>query len=84
MLDLVRARVPWVRVERLTVTHAADDDNVYFLGDRDDHNLVQIDTWPDGRPPFLIEGHERTSACDVHEAAEAAVHLLRHARHHGV
>jgi hypothetical protein len=42
-------------VERLIVSHGGDDDNVYFIGDQDGRGRVQAGTWPDGRPPFLIE-----------------------------
>jgi len=34
-------------VERLSVTHPGDDDNVYFLGDERGPGRVQIDTLPD-------------------------------------
>jgi hypothetical protein len=55
LIDLVRSGMPSVEVEQLRVSHTADDDNVWFFrlpGDPDD---VQIDTHPDGRPPFLVE-----------------------------
>ncbi len=70
MLAQVRDRCPGVRVERLTVTHRADDDNVYFLGDEYDPNRVQVDTCPDGHPPFTIESNtQRTETSNVSEAA---------------
>ena len=37
------------------VTHPADDDNVYFLGDDRGLDRVQVDTGGPGQPPFLIE-----------------------------
>ncbi len=61
--------MPGLVVERLQVTHAADDDNVYFLGDEDDADRVQIDTGADGRPPFLIEAEGRFETPDITEAA---------------
>jgi hypothetical protein len=53
LLERICAVYPDVRVERLTGTHSADDDNVYWL--RRGAVEVQIDTAPDGSPPFVIE-----------------------------
>jgi hypothetical protein len=69
VLARVRAAVPGLVVERLQVTHPADDDNIYFLGDGHDADRVQIDTGAGGRPPFLIEATERFETSDVAEAA---------------
>ena len=76
MLYAVRAQVPWLVVQRLTVTHPVDDDNVYFLGDAEDHNRVQVDTSGNGRPPFLIEGAERLETSDPAEAVATIVTWL--------
>jgi hypothetical protein len=70
VLDELRRRVPGLVVERLIVSHPADDDNVYFIGDQDGRGRVQVDTWPGGQPPFLIEGAERAEASDSREAVE--------------
>ena len=56
VLDSLRAQRPGLIVERLTVTHSGDDDNVYFIGDEGKFDLVQIDTTDGGGTPFSIEG----------------------------
>ncbi|MBV1856608.1 hypothetical protein [Catellatospora tritici] len=56
LLDGVRARFPRLVVERLVLAHAGDDDNVYFLGDAEHFDRVQVDTHPGGNAPFLVEG----------------------------
>jgi hypothetical protein len=76
VLDAVRAQVPWLVIERLTVTHPVDDHNVYFLGDAEDYNRVQVDTSPNGQPPFLIEGTERLETSDLAEAIATIVTWL--------
>ena len=76
VLDAVRAQVPWLVIQRLTVTHPADDDNVYFLGDAEDYNRVQVDTSPSGQPPFLIEGTQRLETSDKAEAIATIVTWL--------
>jgi hypothetical protein len=47
------ARFPAAHIERLAVAHPADDDNVYWisLGGAE----IQVDTSPDGRPPYRVE-----------------------------
>jgi len=69
VLDELRRRVPGLVVERLIVSHRADDDNVYFVGDQDGRGRVQVVTWPDGQPPFLIEDGGRAETSDPGEAA---------------
>lgn len=51
----LRGHLPGLIVQRLEVTYRADDDNVYFIGDQHQFDLIQVDTRPDGQPPFLIE-----------------------------
>jgi hypothetical protein len=65
----LRGAFPDLRIKRVTVTHPADDDNVWFIA-RSGHDLdLQIDSAPDGAPPFLLESHnDRTSTDDVREA----------------
>ena len=41
--DAVRGQVPGVIIERLTVTHLGDADNVYFIGDAGGLDRVQLD-----------------------------------------
>lgn len=67
----VRRAVPGLVIERLAITHAGDDDNVYYLGDGSVRDRVQLDTGPDGRPPFLVEADHRVEALDVAEAVAA-------------
>ena len=64
----VRRVVPGLMIERLSVTHPGDDDNVYFLGDERGPGRVQVDTFPDGAPPFLIEGDKRVETSDIAQA----------------
>ena len=69
VLDELRHRVPGLVVERLIVSHRADDDNLYFIGDQDGRGRVQVGTWPDGRPPVLIEDGGKAETSDPQEAA---------------
>ena len=68
--------MPGLIIQRLDVTHPADDDNVYFLGDAEEYNRVQVDTRPDGQPPFLIEGTERLQTSDPAEAIATIIAWL--------
>ena len=66
----LRELVPGVIIERLEVTHPAEDDNVYFIDDQHEFDRVQVDTNPDGQPPFLIENenglrHETTDTTEA-------------------
>ncbi|MEV4283231.1 hypothetical protein [Actinoplanes xinjiangensis] len=76
----VRESFPDVRIERLTVTRPADDDNVWFLRRPDIEDEWQIDCAPGGRPPFLIESDSgrRVRTGDVGEAARTLVAGLRY------
>jgi hypothetical protein len=73
VLDELRRRVPGLVVERLQVTHPEDDDNVYFICDPRGLDRVQIDTRPNGQPPFLIEADERYETNDATQAS-AIIH----------
>jgi len=68
VFDQLRQRVPALIIERLDVTHPADDDNVYFIGDQHQLDSIQVDTAPDGQPPFLIENGGRHETTDTTEA----------------
>jgi len=69
VLDELRRCVPGLVVERLVVSHRADDDNAYFIGDQDGRGRVQVDTWPGGQPPLLIEDDAgRAETSDPREA----------------
>jgi hypothetical protein len=68
VFDQLRQRVPGLIVERLQVTHPADDDNLWFLGDEHGRDRIQIETAPEGQPPFLIENGGRSQTSDTAEA----------------
>jgi hypothetical protein len=69
---------PDVRIERLSVTHAADDDNVWFISRPTCDVELQLNSMSNGFPPFLLESdtvRERTD--DVREAVELLTDWLR-------
>lgn len=71
VLAAVRARVSGAEVSRLAVTHSADDDNVWLIRSSDGGVEVQIDSHPDGKPPFYLETdhHGQITATTAREAA---------------
>jgi hypothetical protein len=78
----VRASVPGVRVERLSVKFPADDDNVWWVWTGAERRLdavrsVQIDSASDGAPPFLIEGDGDGERLETKDAAVAVAAILR-------
>ena len=78
----VRDAVAGVRIERLTVTHAADDDNVWWVWtgtgrEADADRSVQIDTHPGGTPPFLLEGSTPGQRLESSDATEATAAILK-------
>ena len=79
---LVKAAVDDVSIERLTVTHPADDDNVWWLwvgkGPRESgQRSVQIGSTPGGGPPFLVEGDTADERLHTSDPEEAAAAILR-------
>ena len=62
-----------LRIERLTVTHPTDDDNVWFLTLHSKGIELQIDSMPDGAPPFLLESDTEQERAE--DAASAIVKL---------
>lgn len=55
-----------IHIERLTVTHPADDDNVWYITRVGRRGELQLDSAPGGAPPFLLESEsERGRAGDV-------------------
>ena len=68
ILDALRQLHPDLVVERLGKTHPADDDNVYFLGLGEILDIVQVDTYPKGQPPFIVESDDRVDTVDPSEA----------------
>ena len=78
VLASVRARVAGVQVSRLAVTHRADDDNVWFIRTSAGAAEVQVDSHPNGEPPFLIETdqHRQVTVLTVREAIDVIEHWL--------
>jgi hypothetical protein len=78
VLAAVRARVADARVSRLGVTHPVDDDNVWFIQTASGAAEVQIDSRPNGQPPFLIETdqHRQVTAVTVEEAIDVVERWL--------
>lgn len=67
-----------VQIARLMVTHAADDNNVWFITRSSKNVELQIDSMPDGTPPFLLESEdERGYAEDANDAIEKLSEWLR-------
>ena len=64
----LRSDASGVVIERLEVTHAGDDDNLFFVGDERGFERVHVEVRPGGQPPFLIEGEERFETSDVAQA----------------
>jgi hypothetical protein len=80
LFDQLRARIPGLAVERLTVTHPADDDNVYFIGDERRSDHIQLDTGPGGEATFYIENGGRHQTADAREAADIIAKYLEQDR----
>jgi hypothetical protein len=80
LLDALRQQHPDLVVERLGKTHPADDDNVYFLGLGEEVDIVQVDTGPQGQPPFTVESDDRVDTVDPAEAFAAIVTRLEQVR----
>jgi hypothetical protein len=84
VFETVRGAVPDAHVERLTVVHPGDDDNVWWIWTgpvrlADAKGSVQIDTHVGGAPPFLIEGDlpgQQVETSSVDEAAALIVGWL--------
>lgn len=76
VLDELRRQHPDLWVERLKSTHSGEDD-VYFIGTADLRRIVQVDTGPDGHPPFTIEDDDRADTSGPAEALNAITARLR-------
>jgi hypothetical protein len=63
-------------VERLTVVYPGDDDNVYFIGDANRLDVVQVDTAVGDQPPFLVEAEQRFVTSDSDQAAATIIAWL--------
>src|SRR5690242_5330853 len=85
VFSLVRESDAGVNVERLTVSHPGDDDNVWWLWTGPEQRpagqrSVQIDTGPGGAPPFLVEGDDPDQRLETSDAAVAADAIIRWTR----
>jgi hypothetical protein len=60
----LRRSFPDIRIERLLVTHAADDDNVWFITRPGGSGEFQVDSMPNGSPPFLLESESARGRVD--------------------
>lgn len=69
----LRRAFPDVKIERLAVTHSADDDNVWFISRMGKSYSLQIDSMPNGEPPFLLESDASQRRTDN---AVEAIHIL--------
>jgi hypothetical protein len=80
VLVAVARRRPEVRIARIWVSHPADDDNLWeFFLPEIRYSTVQIETHPDGRPPYLIEGNgdrQRLETSSVQEAVDVILSWL--------
>jgi hypothetical protein len=83
LLDQLRLRIPGLIVKRLQVTYRGDDDNVYFIGDEHGPGRIQLDTAPDGQPPFLIEDGGRHETTDIAESIGIITSYLEQSRRGG-
>jgi hypothetical protein len=73
----LRRSSPDIRIERLSVTHAADDNNVWFIVHPSGNARFQIDSMPNGAPPFLLESaNARGQADEVGEVIETLTEWL--------
>lgn len=73
----LRAAFPDLRIERLSVTRSEDDDNVWFIS-REDGLEMQLDSAPNGEPPFLLESDTARERADkVGLAIETLTEWLR-------
>jgi hypothetical protein len=64
----LRGRSRSITIERLQAQYPADDDNLWFIRA---NTALEVQKYPDGRPPFLIEGdspHQRRETSQVDEA----------------
>ena len=86
VFDDLRLQFRDLVIERLVGTYPADDDNVFWLSlgrapALRGEETVQVDTYPEGRPPFLLEGErelaEHVTTEDSNEAFSQIAGWLR-------
>ena len=73
IFDALRARFTDLWIERLRVTHPADSDSLWYVGRNGRDEDIQVECWPDGRPPFLLESD--TARREVPEVRDAVAIL---------
>jgi hypothetical protein len=78
----LRGEFPDLVIERLVGTYPADDDNVFWLSIGPSLRFrgkesLQVDTYPGGRPPFLMEGERQRGEYSEAKNAPDALALLR-------
>jgi hypothetical protein len=56
-------------------THPADDDNVFWVQRAGVE--VQVDTWPGGAAPFIVEGDAPGTRLETPDATAATEHVER-------
>jgi hypothetical protein len=67
-----------LRIERLSVVHPADDNNVWFIAQVNGDIEVQLDSMPNGYPPYLLESdHAQERTEEVGVAIETLSSWLR-------
>ncbi|MFD3471338.1 hypothetical protein ACFWWM_34300 [Streptomyces sp. NPDC058682] len=77
VLAALRGIFPDLRVERLSVTWPADDDNVWFIS-REGGAEMQLDSHENGQLPFLLESDiSRVEVDDAGLAVETLTAWLR-------
>lgn len=73
----LRTAFPDIHIRRISMTHAADDDNVWFIKRQSGTVELQLDSTSSGNPPFLLESDtERASTENATEAIEIATSWL--------
>jgi hypothetical protein len=63
-------------IERLQVIHPSDDNNLWYIRVAGQPDDVQIDAYPGGQPPFLIEGNGDRQQLSTSDTDEAATTIL--------
>jgi hypothetical protein len=75
ILRSVQTRFPDATVSRMVGTFPADDDNVFWVNRPGVE--VQIDTWPGGAGPFIVESDAPGSRFDTDDPVAAAEGISR-------
>jgi hypothetical protein len=57
VFDALWTEFPEIKIERLTVTHPGDDNNVWYINGTVRDFEIQLDTAPGGQPPFIVESN---------------------------